>query len=155
MGKMEVILRTERRRKWTEHDRKRILAECDEPGATVREVCERYQIAESLIYGWRAERRKKTVAHPEPMSFIDCGVFPPDNTFPSSVPEISTAPVAPKPKRRAVTTAPAHHEMTPPPSGSLPGLIELQLPTGERLTVDSFVNEKALARVLRALRDLR
>ena len=32
------------------------------------------------------------------------------------------------------------------------GMIELDLPTGARLRVDAFVNETALARVLRAMK---
>ena len=32
-------------------------------------------------------------------------------------------------------------------------MIELDLPTGARLRVDAFVNEKALRRVLRALKE--
>jgi transposase len=154
MGKMEVILRTERRRKWTEQDRQRILADCDEPGVTIREVCERHQIAESLIYGWRAERRQKIAQVVEPLRFIDCGAIPADE---APVHPLSAAPanlLPAKPKRVQPIAAPVDNEMPTPPDNRL-GLIEVQLPTGERLAVDSFVNEKALARVLRTLRDVR
>jgi len=34
-----------------------------------------------------------------------------------------------------------------------PGAIDIGLTSGVRLSVDSYVNEKALARVLRALRE--
>ena len=46
---------------------------------------------------------------------------------------------------------PAEDPVRPHP-GSRPGAIDIDLPTGVRLSVDSYVNEKALARVLRALR---
>ena len=35
-----------------------------------------------------------------------------------------------------------------------PGVIEVDLPAGARVRVDAFVNERALRRVLRALKDL-
>ena len=35
------------------------------------------------------------------------------------------------------------------------GLIEIMLPNGARVSVDAFVNEKALARVLRAMKGRR
>ena len=35
-----------------------------------------------------------------------------------------------------------------------PGVIEVDLPAGARVRVDAFVNERALRRVFRALKDL-
>ena len=45
-------------------------------------------------------------------------------------------------------------ELTRPHPGARPGGIDIYLPTGVRLSIDSYVNEKALARVLRVLRDI-
>jgi transposase len=45
-------------------------------------------------------------------------------------------------------------ELTRPHPGSRPGAIDVNLPSGIRLSVDSYVNEKELARVLPALRDV-
>lgn len=39
-------------------------------------------------------------------------------------------------------------------SSNTPGVIEIDLPTGARLRVDASVNEKALARVFRAMKGL-
>lgn len=49
--------------------------------------------------------------------------------------------------------APAPDELARPHPGSLPGGIYIDLPTGVRLLIDSYVNEKALARVLREWRE--
>jgi transposase len=45
-------------------------------------------------------------------------------------------------------------ELVRPHPGARPGAIDIELRNGVRLAVDSYVNEKALARVLRTLRDL-
>jgi transposase len=121
---------------------------------TVREVCERYQIAESLIYGWRAERRQKVAEVVEPLRFIDCGAIPAVEAPVHPLPETAANVMPAKPKRIQPAAVSVDSEMPPPPDNR-PGLIEIQLPTGERLMIDSFVNEKALARVLRTLRDVR
>ena len=49
--------------------------------------------------------------------------------------------------------SPVHDDLVRPHPGQRPGGIEIALPTGVRLSVDSYVNEKALARVLRALQE--
>jgi transposase len=52
----------------------------------------------------------------------------------------------------ALPTSPDH---ATPPSGSRQdrsGLIEIDLPNGIRVRVDAFVNEKALSRILRAMK---
>jgi transposase len=51
---MEIITRTERRRRCSVMDRERILAECDAPGAVIKAVARRNDIAESMTYSWRA-----------------------------------------------------------------------------------------------------
>lgn len=50
MGRIEVITRTERRRKYSDAERDAVLREADAHGITVREVAKRHEIAESLIY---------------------------------------------------------------------------------------------------------
>lgn len=145
MGRMEIITRTERRRRYSDADRTRILAEADEPGATVRSVAQKYDIAESLIYGWRSARRLKASADSEPMDFVSYGevaavpdpFLPPANMPPS-------APVC-------ADRSPLPPENVRPHPGNHPGAIEVSLPSGVHFRVDAYVNEKALARVLRCL----
>jgi len=62
MGRMTLITGDERRRRWSEEDRARILAEIEAPGAVVAEVARRADICTSLIYKWRRAARKSASA---------------------------------------------------------------------------------------------
>jgi len=55
---MTLITGGERRRRWSDEDRARILAAIAEPGAVIAEVARREEISTSLIYRWRWEARK-------------------------------------------------------------------------------------------------
>ncbi len=148
MGRIEVITRTERRRKYSPAEREAIMREADAPDVTVREVAKRHDIAESLIYSWRTARHQAEKIASEPLTFISYG----------AVPQGAVAAVLPAPppaRSDAIPATPAiAEELTRPHPGARPGEIGIDLPGGVRLSVDSYVNEKALARVLRALRDV-
>lgn len=53
MGQVTVFSGPERRRRWSEEERLRILSEAFAPGACVAEVCRRHDISSALIYTWR------------------------------------------------------------------------------------------------------
>ena len=57
MGRMTLITGGERRRRWSEEDRARILAAVEAPGAVVAEVARREDICTSLVYQWRRDAR--------------------------------------------------------------------------------------------------
>ena len=46
------------KRKFTAEEKFKILKEARQPGASVAEVCWRYQIVSSLFYKWESEARK-------------------------------------------------------------------------------------------------
>lgn len=149
MGRMEVITRTERRRTYSEAEKVAVVAEASVPGVTVREVSRRLGIAESLIYNWRSAQRKATSIASEPLQFI------PDGVVTDAVPvepgtAMRPATLARAPAKPSSPAAPAEDLVRPHP-GARPGGIDIDLPIGVRLSVDSYVNEKALARVLRTL----
>jgi transposase-like protein len=149
MGRMEVITRTERRRTYSEAEKAAVVAEASLPGVTVREVARRLGIAESLIYNWRSAQRKAASIASEPLQFIPYGVV--TDAAPTE-PGTALAPATPasssaKPSSSTAVT----EDLVRPHPGARPGGIDIDLPTGVRLSVDSYVNEKALARVLRAL----
>ena len=52
-----MITGGERRRRWNDGDRARILAAIAEPGAVIAEVARREEICTSLVYKWRREAR--------------------------------------------------------------------------------------------------
>ena len=146
MGRMEVITRTERRRTYSEAEKAAVVAEASVPGVTVREVSRRLGIAESLIYNWRSAQRKAEGIASEPLQFIPYGVV----VDTASEPSMALMPATPAPAKPSSPPVSAEDVIRPHP-GARPGGIDIDLPTGVRLSVDSYVNEKALARVLRAL----
>ena len=53
MAQLTILAGPERRRRWSDEQRERILADALRPGARVCDVARRYDIARSLIYQWR------------------------------------------------------------------------------------------------------
>ena len=144
MAEVEVMTRVERRRIWSDAERAALLAELDVPGSSVPMVARRHGIAPSLLYGWRAARKARMgVAPPEPMEFMPLGVF---GRAEDEGPAMIAAPVATEP------TKPAQQRGSS--MGERPGLIEIDLPNGARVRVDAFVNQRALHRVLAAMKDV-
>lgn len=138
MGEVEILPRVERRRKWSEEEKAALLAEVEAEGGKVSVVARRHRVAESLLYNWRAAYRAAAQRMSEPMAFVPLGVV---GHADDGGPALLAAPQAARPE---------------PPERRGPdervGMIELDLPTGARLRVDAFVNETALARVLRAMK---
>ncbi len=52
--RIEVITGVERRRRWSEQDKARIVAESLKPGVIVAEVARRHGIHRNQLYGWRS-----------------------------------------------------------------------------------------------------
>lgn len=148
--RVEIIARTERRRKFSDAEKAAILAELDADGVSVRQVAERHGIAESLIYNWRSARRQAAVMASEALEFIPYGAIV------TTEPAAAAAVSEPRQTQRPVSSPlpPAPEELIRPHPGARRGAIDIDLPSGVRLSVDSYVNEKALARVLRAFRDV-
>jgi transposase len=60
---MTLITGGERRRRWRDEDRTRILAAIAEPGAVVDDVARREDVCTSLVYKWgRVAQRKESAA---------------------------------------------------------------------------------------------
>jgi transposase len=57
VAQVKVITGVERRRRFSDADKARILAEALEPGESVISTAKRYEISPSLIYGWRKAQR--------------------------------------------------------------------------------------------------
>ena len=53
MGRIEIVSGTERRRRWSDETKLRILAEADQPGARIGEVARRHDIMPGQIRYWR------------------------------------------------------------------------------------------------------
>jgi len=146
LDRVEIITGVERRRRYSDEERAAVLAMCDEPKATIVGVAKRLGMSPGLIHGWRRMRREAEKLSSEPLQFIAYG-----SVAESTGQALAPTQVAPAP---ATTQHATVEELTRPHPGTRPGAIDVDLPSGIRLSVDSYVNEKALARVLRALRDV-
>ena len=61
MGQVTVFSGPERRRRWSDEERLRILTEAFSPGACVAEVSRRHDVSTALIYTWRRKLREASV----------------------------------------------------------------------------------------------
>src|SRR5687768_14066988 len=57
MAIAEVLSGPERRRRWSDEQRREIIAASLAPGAVLRDVARRFDVSPSLIYRWRREAR--------------------------------------------------------------------------------------------------
>lgn len=132
MVETEIITR---RRKWTAEEKAALLAEVEVEGGRVAMVARRHGLSESLLYNWRAVAKSSVPMNgPAPMEFRPIGVIGRAN---EAAPALLAAP-------DPATAIEGHRDER--------GEIEIGLPNGVRLRVNGSVSEKALSRVLRAVK---
>jgi len=80
LGRVEVRTGVGRRRRWTEEQKGRIVAESYRAGAVVSEVARRYEISPQHLFGWRKAARAGLLVLPneEELTFVPI-VTPGDN----------------------------------------------------------------------------
>ena len=61
------------RRRWTEEEKRQIVAQTRIPGMTVAEVARRYEVNTSLVFSWRRDPRLSAEDSPEPRALIRAG----------------------------------------------------------------------------------
>lgn len=123
---VEVVTRGEPRRRWSEEDRARILAEAMAPGAIASHVARRFGVSTGQFYTWR----KAMLLRSAPV-----GVLPVSAKADFAEVRLSAAP----PKPSAPSLIPAT------------GMMEITLHGGALIRVDAAVDGAALGRVLAAL----
>ncbi len=135
MAGLEIMTR---RRKWSPAEKAALLAEIEAEGGRVSVVARRHGVSESLLYNWRSAWKAAASMPPsETVQFVPLGAFNP------------AADDSP-----AMLAAPSDVPPSGPRRDDRVGLIEIELSAGARIRVDAFVNEKALARVFRAMKGL-
>jgi transposase len=65
MSRVEVISSPERRRRWSEEQKRAIVTEAFAPGASVCAVARRVDVVPGLIYRWRRQFRAEAVGFAE------------------------------------------------------------------------------------------
>jgi transposase len=119
-----------RRRRWTKLQKRRLVAETLAPGASVSLIARRHDVNANLLFTWRRQARRGLLGDP-----------------PAITAGGESLPLIP-----ITVTADDGHGAPAPDSRT--GIIEIVLPSGERLRVDAGVDEPALRRVLTAIRSL-
>jgi len=146
--RVEVRARPERRRRWSSAAKLAIVRETLAAGSTAQRVADRHGIGTGLIYTWRKQMLRAAMAGfvaveikpdiPGALSgpVLDAVVPPPSSPPPSS-------PPLPSPRLSSPPGAAS--------SRTMPGGIEVELPSGVRLRFGSDVDGPALQRILAAL----
>ena len=125
------VLGIERRRRWSKNEKARIVEETLMPGAVVSEVARRHGVAQSLLFTWR--RLARTA---EPARRADSILLPVE----IGARALPSGPEAARPSRQATSGR-----------RTRPGVIEIELGSGNCVRVDNNVDAAALRRVLSVL----
>ena len=124
--RVEVLSGVERRRRWSDDEKARIVEETLVSGARVAEVARRNAVSASLVFGWRRLARDGLLGRGVP-TLVPVEIVAAAPALPTPTPSSG-----PRPRRSA-------------------GLIEIELSQGRRLRVGPDVDGDALRRVLDAL----
>jgi transposase len=127
-GSIEIITGRERRRRWSDAEKLRIVSESHEPGASVAGVAARHDICPSLLHGWRRHAREGRLCPPVRPDFVPVRL-------------VSRAGDAPLTPSRQVSA-----------SEREPAAIEVVLPSGGRILIRPGAPLPVLRIVIAALR---
>lgn len=67
--RVELLTGPGRRRKWTDDDKARIVAETTQPGAVVSVVARRWQVSPQQVFDWRRQARR-ALQTPDAPAFV-------------------------------------------------------------------------------------
>lgn len=152
---MSGPIRKRSRRKWSPEEKQRIVSEATRPGASIAEVARRYGINANLVFAWRrllqpaaaakdnAPARTLLARSDAPSSGTNALEFVPVGVFARSEDQGSELR-APAANGRVDAAWSARQER--------PGVIEIDLASGARVRVGALAGERALRRVLAALK---
>ncbi len=124
----EVLSGPERRRRWSNEEKLRILAQSVAPGSSPSLTCRLHGISSGQLYTWRKQFRMGELTGFIPVS-------------------VGSEPAALLPSPEMIVDTPLVSLAAPPNDG----LIEVELPSGVKLRLTGDIDEAALRRVLSAL----
>ena len=128
--RVEVLGGLERRRRWSQDDKARIVEETLAPGAKVTAVARRNGVAASLVFTWRRQARTSEQ---------------------QVVPSFAPVQIAATEAEETSKLLPAGDSQGRSVVAARIGLIEIDLGNRRRIRVDAHVDPEALARVLEVL----
>jgi transposase len=139
----EVLDGVERRRRWSDEEKLRILMEVGLRGVTLTDVARRHSVSRSQLYTWRRELKRHGAMRP-PEAAEGRPVF-----VPVAPPLLAGPTVEPVPPGDIAPAAPAAAGCEGP-EPSAPA-IEVVLTNGRRLCVPPGIDGAALARLIRVV----
>lgn len=139
------------RRSYTAEQKRRLVEETLQPGASVSLVAQRHEINANLLFTWRRQLRAGGIdpavaGARAPMQFISLGVVGGDAGKTASVADWAP-PAAGLPDVRPVARP---ERARPSRRGSM---IEIDLPNGARLRVDDLIDVAVLRQIVATLKD--
>jgi transposase len=123
--RIEVITGVERRRRWSWEQKQAIVAESVAPRASPTAIARKYGLNTGQLYTWRRQMLRRVPA-----------------VAPAGFARVDVVAESVRPTSSTTNTDAARS-----------GLIEVVLPGGASVRVDGCVDERALRRVLAALRE--
>jgi transposase len=139
------------RRRWTAEEKRQIVEETTVPGCSVSVVARRYDINANLLFKWkRQDEAGELGGPPAPAApeFVPIGVVGRANDGGPAL--LARMPAADDRIQRGVRPEGECRRATGLEARA--GVIEIDLLEGARVRVDAFVDARALARVLSALK---
>jgi transposase len=131
---LEIISGVERRCRWSDADKLRIVAEADEAGAKVAEVARRHEISRSILWTWRKQARAGRLTMSDPPGFLPVVV--------DAASAMDTAASEP-------SAASLQADTPPPPDHRA---ITITLTNGTRLEISAALSLPALSCIIGSLR---
>jgi transposase len=132
MARVEILAGLERRRFWSEEQKRAILEEALTSGLTMADVARRHDIVPQQIYTWRRQ----------------LGLSAPVATDPTFLPVVVAASENSEPRRRERDTAP---KVTT--RGNRPGRTEIRCTNGRVLKVEAGLDAGMLKALIRSVED--
>jgi transposase len=138
-GRVEIITRPERRRRWSDEEKLRLVAEACRPGNSVSRVAHEHGVSASQLFGWRRQALAKGLVTDQR---CERGAAPALTFAPVEVADESPRP-DPVNQARAVRQQMATRAA---------GAIEIELKGGDRVRVEGRADAGTIVRILAALR---
>ena len=138
-GRVEIITGPERRRRWSEEEKLRLVVEACRPGSSVSQVAREGGVSASQLFGWRRQALAK-------------GLITDRRVEASAAPRLTFATVAvaeePSPLDGGDKLLSARGQRATPTSG----VIAIELKGGDRVRVEGYTDPGLVVRIVSALR---
>ncbi len=152
-----VILKPDRRpfRLWPVQEKRRIVEETYQPGASVSVVARRNDVNSNQVFRWRREYQRGDYGPSAPVrkgpDFLPVGVIGEDGRL---VPDGVGIEQDYKPLPGEQPALEGARPQSPSPATRMAGRVEIELPGLARLIFDATLDDAALRRLIRVIKEL-